>query len=251
MFEKKSLTLKIGSNKKPGFLLVPIVLRLALGSFNLWAGDTASFVDLGFSADGTSYTFGQYGVQAKTLKPWADLIVVDVPKNNYVPNGKVSYTHSQAVAAGQDGSGILYRLLTQNNSLVSRHGVDYLHQGQPLYISLEDFSSANASGETVEFRDFHSSSSYRAVLVPTVEGAGTSLKSSFVISMERSLPNGSTKTYKVGTPLVKRPQIASYRIRKVLINPQGNSMIFVIEMKKLSSLGADFDIQYMVEALRL
>jgi predicted secreted protein len=228
-----------------------VLFILAVGSFGLWAGDTASFVDLGFSPDGTSYTFGQYGVQTSTLKPWAELIVVDVPKNNYVPNGRVFYTHNQAVAAGQDGSGILYRLMTQNNSLVSRYGIDYLHQGQPLYISLDDFSSVNDSGDIIEFRDFHFNSSYVATLAYSVEGSGPNIRSSFYINMERSSKNGSVKTYRVGTPHLKRPQIVSYRIRKVLINPQGNSMIFVIEMKKLNSAGTDYDINYMVEALRL
>lgn len=232
-------------------LLFPMVFILVLGSFNLWAGDTASFVDLGFSPDGISYTFGQYGVQARTLKPWAEIIVVDVPQNNYVPSGRVSYTHNQAVAAGQDGSGMLYRLLTQNNALIGRHKVDYLHQGQPLYISLDDPASAGLSEETVEFRDFQSGSSHRATLVSGTEGSGPNLKSSFYIDLERTLRNGTTRTYKVGTPRLKRPQIASYRIRKILINPQGNSLIFVIEMKKTNEIGTDFDIRYMVEALRL
>jgi predicted secreted protein len=40
-------------------------------------------------------------------------------------------------------------------------------------------------------------------------------------------------------------------MQEVLINPQGNSLIFVIEMKKLTGAGADYDILFMVEALRL
>jgi predicted secreted protein len=231
--------------------LFPAVFILALGGFNLWAGDTASFVDLGFSPDGISYAFGQYGVQARTLRPWAEIIVVDVPQNNYVPSGRVSYTHNQAVAAGQDGSGMLYRLLTQNNVLIGRHKVDYLHQGQPLYISLDDPASAGISEETVEFRDFQSGSSHRATLIPSVEGSGSDLKSSFYIDLERTLQSGTTRTYKVGTPRLKRPRIASYRIRKVLINPQGDSLMFVVEMKKMNDTGTDFDIRYMVEAVRL
>jgi predicted secreted protein len=231
--------------------LFSIVIVLTLVSFKLWAGDTASFVDLGFSANGTTYVFGQYGVHKGNLRPWADLIVVDVAKNNYVPSGRVTYTHNQQVAAGQDGSGMLYRLVTQNNALITRHGGDYLHQGQPLYISMISPEGAAAARETIEFRDFHANSSYRATLIPTVEGAGPNLKSSFYIDLERQTANGTKRTFKVGTPQLKRPGIASYRMQKVLINPQGNSLIFVIEMKKLTGAGSDYDIQYMVEALRL
>ena len=35
---------------------------LIIGSTALWAGDSASFVDLGFSRDGSFYMFAQYGV---------------------------------------------------------------------------------------------------------------------------------------------------------------------------------------------
>jgi len=117
----------------------------------LWAGDTASFVDLGFSPDGKTYMFGQYGIQSSTLKPWAELYVVDVPSNNYVPNGKVSYTQNSPIKAGQDGSGILYQLINSNSSLVNRYGVVFQNQGLPLYISRDE--KPPLYGEKIDFRD--------------------------------------------------------------------------------------------------
>ena len=53
----------------------------------------------------------------------------------------------------------------------------------------------------------------------------------------------------MGTPQVKRPLVASYNIKKVIVDPRGDSIIFVIEMKKQGEGGVD--IRYMVEALRL
>jgi predicted secreted protein len=220
---------------------------LAFCVSTLRAGDTASFVDLGFSPDGRIYMFAQYGVQSKTLKPWADLFVVDVPGNNFVPGGRVSYIHDKAVLAGQDGSGALYRIIAGNASLAERQGVSFLNQGQPLYVALDNGDSA--SGETIEFRDFESGHSYKAALVPYVEGSGGQLKSSFYINLERTDRNGVKTTYTVGSPAIKRPLIVSYRIRKVMIAPRDGSMVFVIEMKKQA--GADYDIRYMVEAARL
>jgi predicted secreted protein len=226
-------------------ILFILITGFAL-SAALWAGDTATFVDLGFSPDGRTYMFAQYGVQSGVLKPWADLFVVDVPRNNFVSGGKFSYIHDKPVVAGQDGSGALYRIITKNNAIADRYGVNFLFQGQPLYISLD---GPSAPGETIEFRDFENGASYKAALVPSVEGSGTSLKSSFYIDLERTGKDGSRKTYTVGTPQLKRPLVASYRIRKVMIAPHDGSMILVIEMKKQN--GADYDIRYMVEALRL
>jgi predicted secreted protein len=215
----------------------------------LWAGDNASFVDLGFSPDGRIYMFAQYGVESNTLKPWAELSVVDVPRNNFVPGGRVSYTHPNRVTNGQDGSGALYRLIAQNGALANRYGVSFLLQGYPLYLSLETSDRAGDGGETIEFRDFQAGASYKAALIPTLEGSGGSLKSSFFIKLERTAKDGSKQNYTVGAPQFKRPLISSYRIRKVMIAPQDGSLVFVIEMKKAGSGG--FDIRYMSEALRL
>jgi predicted secreted protein len=224
-----------------------LVVLAAVSSAGLSAGDTAAYVDLGFSPDGKIYMFAQYGVQSKTLKPWADLFVVDVPQNNFVSGGRNSYVHDSPVVAGQDGSGALYRIITRHAALADTYRVNFLFQGQPLYISLED--PVSPSSETIEFRDFENGFSYRAVLVPAVEGSGPAMKSSFYINLERTGRDGSRKSYTIGTPQVKRPLISSYRIRKVMTAPQDGSMIFVIEMKKQD--GSDFDIRFMVEALRL
>jgi predicted secreted protein len=228
--------------------------RLVLGALifsglRLWAGDNASFVDLGFSADGRIYMFAQYGVEANTLRPWAELAVVDVPENDFVDGGRVSYTHTRAVTSGQDGSGALYRLIAENGVLANRYGVDFLLQGYPLYLSLEASDSSDNGGEIIEFRDFQAGASYRAVLLPTLEGSGGNLKSSFFINLERTARDGSKRSYTVGSPTVKRSLVSAYRIRKVVIAPQDGSLIFVIEMKKPGNNG--FDIRYMAEALRL
>jgi predicted secreted protein len=140
----------------------------------------------------------------------------------------------------------LYRIIARNAALAERYGVSFLLQGQPLYIALENNAAA---GETIEFRDFEQGASYRAALVPYIEGSGANLKSSFYINLERTARDGSRKTYTVGTPQIKRPLIASYRIGKVVIAPGDGSVIFVIETRK--PRGNDFEIRYMVEALRL
>lgn len=212
---------------------------LVLAGASLWAGDIAVFVDLGFSPDGGTYMFGQYGVQSETLRPWADLYLVDVASNSFVPGGAVSYVHDAAVnAAGQDGSGALYRLIAKNSAAAERRGVNFLLQGQPLYVSMEN----GAGAESIEFRDFEKSSSFRAKLNVQTESSGAS----FYISLERL----GGKSYTVGNPRIRRNGIAGYKLRKVISAPGNGSIVFVIEMWKPRA-GGGVDLRYMVETVRL
>jgi len=212
----------------------------------LKAGDSASFVDLGFSADGRNYLFAQYGVRAGTLYPWADLFVVDVARNDFVPQGRISYTHDKPIDAGQDGAGALYRLLIQNAGFIERYGLSYPNQGQPLYVALN--GDPAYEGTEITFRDFEADISYRANLVEKISGSGKNVKSSFSITLERTNGSGEKKTYTIGTPKLERASIFSYRIKKVLVAPSGNALVFVIEMKRHAENG--HDIRYMIESLR-
>jgi len=213
----------------------------------LWAGDSAVFVDLGFSPDGRTYMFGQYGVLSPSLRPWAELYIVDVSSNSFVQNGRASFTDNSPIRAGQDGSGIFHRLLSDNSSTVSRHGINFQNQGLPLYISRNE--NPPERGERIDFRDFITGKTYIAELVPSISGSGQSVRSSFYISLEVRSQNGQVRNYTVGNPGIVRQQIASYNIKRVFIDANGGSIIFVIEMKRAAENG--YDIRYMVEALRL
>ena len=221
------------------FTLVSIISVMGLS-----AGDTASFVNLGFSPDGNTFIFGQYGVSSANLRPWADLFIVDIPGNNFVSGGRINYSDANPISAGQDGFNALLHIISQNNSFIQQHNVNFNLQGKPVFLALDDGSQ----GSSIEFRDFENNFSYRAVLVPTIEGQGANLRSSFYIDLERISPSGSRVSYRVGTPQLRRPLIESYRIRQVIVNPQNSSMIMVIEMRQRQ--GDSLNIRYMVEALR-
>jgi len=230
---------------KKTVLAILIILLVSVSA--LWAGDSAVFVDLGFSPDGRTFMFGQHGVLSPSLRPWADIFVVDVASNRFVPDGRISFTQDTPIRAGQDGSGILHRLVSNNTNLTNRHNINFQNQGLPLYISRDE--NPPARGERIEFRDFLSGKSYKAQLVPTITGSGMNVSSRFHINLEATSPNGQIRNYTVGTPNFNRPRITQYNIKRVIIDSTGSSIIFVIEMRRVAENG--HDIRYMVEAVRL
>ncbi|MDR2510321.1 MAG: DUF2259 domain-containing protein [Spirochaetaceae bacterium] len=216
-------------------------------AINVYAGDVASFTDLGFSENGKYYAFAQYGVEESTLLPWAELYIVDVAANDFVKGGKLSYKHIKEIEAGQDGSGALYRLLTEHTALAGSYGINFLRQGIPLFISLEN--GQKADGDSVEYRDFENDAAYTARLKPVIRGTAGSLTSSFIISLERCV-GSSTANYTVGTPEIRRALVTTYTIKRVLISPDRKSMVFVIEMTKTKNENEAPNIRYMVETVR-
>jgi predicted secreted protein len=237
-------------NKGSSMILRKIILIISLILFicaSVWAGDVASFIDMGFSPDGKIYMFGQYGVFSPALKPWAELYVVDVPANNFVPNGRVSFTQDGPIKAGQDGSGVFYNLVANNSALTGRYNVNFQNQGLPLYISRNEKPPSN--GEIIDFRDFLAGKAYKAELIPYREGSGQNVRSWFYINLESKAQNGQIKSYTIGNPQIKRQKIETYNINRVLIDSHGESIIFIIEMKRVSESG--YDIRYMVEVQRL
>jgi len=229
--------------------LLPLFFILSLAR-NLSAGDIATFTDLGFSENGLFYAFAQYGVLEENLSPWAELYLVDVAANDFVPAGRIKLAYDKKIKPGQDGSGALYQLVSENQALAVKYGINFLTQGIPLFISLENNNcDRGIKEETVKFRDFGRDASYTATLRPVFYGDGADLKSSFHIDLERTNA-GKPDRYKVGTPGLRRPKISSYTIKKALVTEDRKSIIFVIEMTYPAPSGAAPCLRYMVEACR-
>ena len=86
-----------------------IICALFFSLSGLFAGDIANFVNLGFSADGNRFVFGQHGVSDGDYAGYADIWAVDVPKNAFLSGGKFS-TAASAATAGKDGNGVFAAL---------------------------------------------------------------------------------------------------------------------------------------------
>jgi predicted secreted protein len=219
-------------------------ILLALVPVHLSAGDMATFVELGFSPDGRIYMFGQYGIRAGNLRPWAELYAVDVARNAFTDGGRLSYAHNAAAESGQDGSGAFFHLLARNSALTNRYQVSFLARGRLLYVGILD----GIERETIEFRDFERGTAYQATLISQTYGSGTNLTSSFRIDVERT-GTGGRRSWQAGNPQIRRSGISAYQIRRVMISPQGDALIFVIETRAPADSG--YNIRYMIEAIRL
>ncbi|MCL2558230.1 MAG: DUF2259 domain-containing protein [Treponema sp.] len=222
-------------------------LALVVPAFG--SGDSANFVNLGFSADGRVYMFAQYGVLSGSLRPWADVFIIDVESGALVPGGSASFVHDRPIVAGQNGSGAMHAILAGNTLMAEQHDVVFPNQGQPLYIALT--GDPALSGQPITFRDFSSNEAvvfYEASLSQSIQGSGESLRSSFVIDLKKT-HRGETRTFRLGSPVEWRTGVISYHIRQVLVSPSGSSLVFVIETRHPA--GNTHNVRYMVQTLRL
>jgi predicted secreted protein len=211
---------------------------------SIFAGDVANFVDLGFSDDYNIYLFAQYGVRESNLHPFADMRIVDVKQNDFVQGGVFSYTHNDRVTPGQDGAGALFRLISRNAGKIEKWAIPFVRQGVPLYVTLKN--GHDPFSNDISFRDFDAGTTWSAKLNCSYEGEGDSARSWFSVTVSCANANGPAFTKKIGSPEIKRKNISSYSIKKVIVPPDRSSIIFVIETKSPSG-----DLRYMVETLTL
>jgi predicted secreted protein len=228
---------------KKGF--VACLLALALAAFPVFAGDAAAFQNLGFSADGRYFMFAQYGVSESGSLPYAQIFTVDVPRNRFVPGGTRKTTAKTVVEPGTDGRGALFNLLAEVLPLKKKYAIDHTRTGRLLYILMDGALPL----PELEFRDFQADKKYKVVLNQSSAGSGSGIKASFhlVITVEDS--SGNLRSYTAGDPDYWREGVRGYRIRQILLAPDGRSLVIAVERSEEDPAGAS--IRYMVETLKL
>ena len=223
---------------------------LASGFSALFAGDVASFVDKGFTADGKYYIFGQYGKTDKKYQGWAEIYQVDVEKNDFVDTG-VFKTKPSAVTAGKSGKEVYEALEAKNYLYLKNLPTEKANIDQVLYI-LDDIHKKGT--EEIVFTDFTGSeienkNTYHIQLIPTYEGKGKNTKSSFFIMLEKQDANGNIiSRKKIGSPDIKRKGIIEYKIERIFCDKSGKSLVFIIEKTLEDDTG--ISIRYMVETAK-
>lgn len=209
-----------------------------------FAGDVACFVNLGFSADGQRFSFGQYGTQDGNYQSYAELFCVNVKENKFVNNG----THiigPNSSTRSKDSRVLFASIQSKATNLLKSEKIDNTHQGRYIYIQAEE----NKIQKNISFRDFESQNTYTVELKSLTEKSGKDVQSSFYLLVKKVDLNKSEKTYTVGLPGYKRKGVKDYSIRSIISDNSGSSLVFIIEKHIVDVNGES--IRYMVETLRL
>lgn len=221
-----------------------------LTAFSLYAGDAAVFQDIGFSDDGTTYIFGQYGMTDKDYQGWAEIYTVDVAKNDYV-KGEIFSTEPSAETAGLSGKKAYELLKKKAEWKMTKYNCKPCDVETLLYIRSDEAKDAE---QEIVFKDFEGSTEDKSVyyhikLCPYYEGKGKNIRSSYYILLEKKDADGNRLFKKVvGNPDIKRKGISSYKINRIYTDKSAKSLVFIVEKTYEDDAGTS--IRYMVETLR-
>lgn len=230
--------------------ILTIAAAVILTAASAFAGDAASFVDIGFSEDGKTYIFGTYGKTDKNYEPWAEIYTVDVAANEFV-KGEVFKSKKGDVSPNASGKDAFDKLKSSTEWKIGKYNAKPANAKTLLY--LRD-SESKGDTEEIVFKDFENSTEdhsvfYNVRLIPEYEGYGKNVKSKFYINVVRKDENGDVlSTIKVGTPDFKRKGISSYKIDKIFTDASGKSLVFIVQKKLEDNTGTS--IRYMVETFR-
>ncbi len=222
--------------------LFRIVLFFILSiSMSIYANDLSEFANLGFSEDSQYFMFSQYGHKADDI--FAEIIVVDISKNNYVPNGYFYKEFDGPFPIGQHGFGALLTILNENTDLNDRYDINHVKTGRIIYISLVENQDS-----LVRFRDFISDTMYTVVLNQnTQRNASSAISSSFSLELTAMHPTEGRRFFMVGAPDRYRDNIEKYSLQQIILSPDERSLVFLIAMHERKDDG--ISIRYMVETL--
>lgn len=228
-----------------------VAALVALSAAMCFAGDAAVFADIGFSEDGSTYIFGQYGKTDKKFQAWAEIYTVDVEKNVFIKNDVFTLKPGSSTVQ-YSGKQAYENLLTKSEWKLAKYKYKPSDPAFLLYVAQNE---KKAPTEEIVFKDFDNSTQenpifYHINLVPTISGKGKNVKSQFYIDLKKvDSSNNILLQKKVGTPDYKRDGISSYRIIKIFTDASGKNMVFVVEKTLEDETGTS--IRYMVETVRL
>jgi predicted secreted protein len=221
-----------------------LVLLLILVSFSAAAGDIAMLENLGFSRDSRVFLFGQYGIDEESGAPYAEIHAVDVASNSFVPGGSFVYEspREMALSLGQDGRGALFTVLHEASDIINDYGIDHLANGRLIYILVD----GDEPRSRVSFRDFNTSTRYDFSLIQDSRTRGDEVEAAFHIEVSVTTSSDAVRTLTIGLPNYYRPGVARYRIMQVLLSPDEQGAVVVVEKQT-----DDGSTRYMVETTSL
>jgi len=224
------------------------ILLFTLSNPFVMAGELATLENLGFSADARYFMFGQHMLQNDTGQAYAEIGVVEILKNDFVPGGWKK--GSWKVTPNQNSRGALYELLGDSRGLKERYGIYHLRQGRLLYTrndgdeTIRGEEDEMAGAPALRFRDFERGLEF--VVTLHMRKGETPTATSFHIELTTTDSNGALADYTVGRKGYTRPGVISYRIDRIWCSSDGRSLVFAVAKEDENS-----SISYMVETLLL
>ncbi len=226
-----------------------LMILLLLMSVSLYAGDVATFVNLGFSEDGNIFFFGQYGTLIAENKTYADGYIVDCAKNDFIKDGVLTTSNEGLPLLGADGIGTLFNLVAKNNAILTKNKIDHSNNGKTIYFLGEGDEIKNK----LDFRVFDAATGIKNVACELKETVTTaedkSVSSKFHIDLKLTQKDGKVKESVIGYPDFVRKDVAGYYIKNILISADYKNLVFVIAKKIKDDSG--ISIRYMVETIRI
>ncbi len=222
---------------------IVVTLVFLLSSSFIFSGDIAQYINLGFSSDSKYFMFGQYGISTEDTKAFAETYIVDVSKNIFISDGVNSRKFSEEILPGQEGLGALFTIMEDSMAVISKTGINHIATGRVVYLLVNGAKPK----ERLEFRDFYKGDAYTVTLVQESFGSEENISSSFHINLSVTNKEDKIRTYTIGLPNYKRPDVLGYRIKQVVFTPSEEGLVFVIEKEIRGSQGKS--LRYMVETL--
>lgn len=214
---------------------------LFFSAIYIFAGDAATFKDMGFSANGSQYFFGQYGKLDKYFTNYADIWCVDIDANNFVKN---NCYHNNGNSSDKNTPSVdNFRILTNKNS-ATLYGVTPARSDQTLYIAEDEEKKGS---DEIIFTDFEKTirhgdtKEYHVNLLQNIKGHANSCQSSFIIRLQRA--DGANQIF--GNASIRRKGVNDYKIIKIVYNEVTRGIVFIIEKQVIDDTGVN--IRYMVE----
>ena len=224
---------------------------LVIFSASIFAGDVATFVDKGFSEDGKTYVFAQYGRTDKKYQGWAEIYQVDIEKNDFVSGG-VFRTKPSAVTADKHGTEVFEALEAKSFYYFKNLNLQKADSDHVLYVCDDP---AKKGTDLIEFKDFRKADDdktdlFHIQLVQTVVGSGNNVKSSFYIKLDKKDEAGNViSSFKIGSPDIVRKGISGYKIERIMCDKTETKLIFVVE--KIMEDETGVSVRYMIEAAEI
>ena len=203
------------------------------------AGDKASFISLGLSPDEKYFAFAQYGEQDGSGFPYAELYLIDIAKNDFVPGGANKVLWDEKADPRGSGLAALLELYVNSDSLLSAYKIDIHNQPKSLVSPVEGIR------EEVEWFE---KNGMPVMLSLQQKGDGDFGAYNSSAAFQLILTRPPKPAQVIGNFKRFRKHVIRYDIDRVFASKGGTACVVVVRMTKIGFEGPD--IRYMVETVR-